>query len=99
MANGDSNILAALAHIPIERRPDPLDLIRCISEPDLIGALGLGARTWDRMKAVGDVPDATQLSERRFGYRLTDVCDWLTARKKTPHRQPAAPRAEHKGAG
>lgn len=87
----DNDILAAIASLPTDRRPDPLDLIRCVSDRQLHEALGVSNRTGDRMKAIGDWPDATQLSERRVGYRLTDICAWLDKRRKPSGESQTAP--------
>lgn len=82
MEQTDSTILAALAHLPTERRPDPLDLIRCVSRRDLIAALGIGKRTFERLEAVGDIPVLTQLSPNRTAFRLVEVARWLDKRCK-----------------
>jgi predicted DNA-binding transcriptional regulator AlpA len=34
------------------------------------------------MKQRGDVPPKTQLSERRVGYRVCDVEEWLDKRRR-----------------
>jgi predicted DNA-binding transcriptional regulator AlpA len=55
--------------------------IRVLSEPETAQALGLSQRTFDRLKAVGDVPAKTRLSEGRVGYRVCDIAAWLDARR------------------
>jgi len=59
-----------------------LDSIRVLSEPELIRVLNLSERTFDRMKQRGDVPPKTQLSERRVGYRVCDIKEWLDSRRE-----------------
>ena len=61
---------------------DDLDSIRVLSEPKTIQAVGVSDRTWDRLKAIGDVPPKTRLSEGRIGYRVSDIRAWLDARRE-----------------
>jgi predicted DNA-binding transcriptional regulator AlpA len=49
------------------------DLVRVLSEPEAVAALGLSRRTWDRLKSLGDIPTKTRLSEGRIGYRVVDI--------------------------
>ena len=65
------------------RRHTAPDLVRVLSEPEAVEALGLSRRTWDRLKALGDVPAKTRLSEGRIGYRVSDIAAWLDARRDT----------------
>jgi predicted DNA-binding transcriptional regulator AlpA len=58
-----------------------LNAIRILSETELRQMLGISERTFDRMRYRGDVPPKTQISERRVGYRLRDVEQWLDRRK------------------
>jgi predicted DNA-binding transcriptional regulator AlpA len=62
---------------------DSLDLIRVLSEPETIRAVGLSDRTWDRLKSIGDTPPKTRLSEGRIGYRVSDIKTWLDNRRET----------------
>jgi predicted DNA-binding transcriptional regulator AlpA len=63
---------------------DPLTLIRCVGRRELIDLLAeLGEKTLDRLEQVGQGPPKTQLSDRRVGYRVTDVAAWLDARRRT----------------
>jgi predicted DNA-binding transcriptional regulator AlpA len=57
------------------------DLVRVVDEPTAIMLTGVSPRTWDRMRARGETPPITKLSERRIGYRLIDLKDWLDARR------------------
>jgi predicted DNA-binding transcriptional regulator AlpA len=65
---------------------DSLDSVRVLSEPELRDVLNLSERIWDRMKRGGDAPPRTQLSERRVGYRVCDVKEWLDARRQNGGR-------------
>jgi predicted DNA-binding transcriptional regulator AlpA len=60
---------------------NPFDSVRVISRPDTIRLTGLAPRTFDRIEAKGEGPPKTQLSERRIGYRLIDIKEWLDARR------------------
>jgi predicted DNA-binding transcriptional regulator AlpA len=66
------------------RRRTAPDLVRVLSEPEALEALGLSRRTWDRLKSLGDVPAKTRLSEGRVGYRVCDLAAWLDARREQP---------------
>jgi predicted DNA-binding transcriptional regulator AlpA len=59
-----------------------LDSIRVLSEPETIRALGVSDRTFDRLKAIGDVPQKTRLSQGRVGYRVCDIKEWLDGRRE-----------------
>jgi predicted DNA-binding transcriptional regulator AlpA len=67
---------------------DGLDSVRVLDEPTAIKLAGVSPRTWDRMRARGETPPITQISERRIGYRLIDLRAWLDARRVGA--QPAA---------
>jgi predicted DNA-binding transcriptional regulator AlpA len=58
-----------------------LDLVRVVDEPTALSLIGLSVDTWDRLKAKGETPPATRLSARRIGYRVTDLKEWLDARR------------------
>ena len=58
-----------------------LDLVRVVNEPTAIKLTGVSPRTWDRMRARGETPPITKISERRIGYRLVDLKIWLDARR------------------
>ena len=60
------------------------DTIRVLSEPETRQAVGLSDRTWERLKAAGDTPPKTRLSEGRIGYRVIDIEKWLDARREGP---------------
>ena len=61
-----------------------LDSIRVVDEPTAIMLTGLSPRTWDRLRARGETPPVTKLSERRIGYRVADINAWLDARREKP---------------
>jgi predicted DNA-binding transcriptional regulator AlpA len=80
----------SLEHAPARQRrrgtdpaghPDSLDSVRVLDEPTAIELAGVSPRTWDRMRARGETPPITKLSERRIGYRLVDLKAWLDARR------------------
>jgi predicted DNA-binding transcriptional regulator AlpA len=60
---------------------DAFDLVRVVDEQTAIMLTGVSPRTWDRMRARGEAPPATKLSERRIGYRISDLKEWLDARR------------------
>jgi predicted DNA-binding transcriptional regulator AlpA len=70
------------------RRQTAPDLVRVLSEPEAVEALGLSRRTWDRLKSLGDVPAKTRLSEGRIGYRVCDLAAWLDVRKRGKENEP-----------
>jgi predicted DNA-binding transcriptional regulator AlpA len=62
---------------------DTLDSVRVVDEATAIMLTGVSPRTWDRLRARGDTPPITKLSERRIGYRIVDLKAWLDARRVT----------------
>jgi predicted DNA-binding transcriptional regulator AlpA len=60
---------------------DVFESVRVIDEPTAIELAGVSARTWDRLRARGDLPPITRISEKRIGYRLVDLKAWLDARR------------------
>jgi predicted DNA-binding transcriptional regulator AlpA len=65
-----------------EKKVSEFDSIRVVDEPTALQLLGLSPRTWDRLRAAGDLPVKTQLSPRRVGYRVADLKAWLDARRE-----------------
>jgi predicted DNA-binding transcriptional regulator AlpA len=59
-----------------------LDSVRVLNRHETFKAIGVDERTFDRIEAAGYGPPKTQLSARRIGYRLTDVQQWLDARRR-----------------
>jgi predicted DNA-binding transcriptional regulator AlpA len=57
--------------------------VRVVDEPTAIKIVGVSPRTWDRMRQRGEAPPLTRLSERRIGYRVADLKEWLDARRVT----------------
>jgi predicted DNA-binding transcriptional regulator AlpA len=64
--------------------PNDLDLVRVVNERTAIELMGVSPRTWDRMRARGETPPITKISERRIGYRIIDIQAWLDARRVEP---------------
>jgi predicted DNA-binding transcriptional regulator AlpA len=62
---------------------DNLDSIRVLTRLETVEALGLSDRTFDRLEAVGDVPQKTRLSTGRVGYRVADIKAWLDRRRES----------------
>jgi predicted DNA-binding transcriptional regulator AlpA len=60
-----------------------LDAVKVVDEKTAAELVGVSLRTWDRMRARGETPPFTKLSERRIGYRLIDLKQWLDARRVT----------------
>ena len=60
---------------------DDFDCVRVVDEPTAILLTGVSPRTWDRLRARGDIPPITKLSDKRIGYRLIDLKAWLDARR------------------
>jgi hypothetical protein len=63
---------------------DVLDSVRVVGKADAIKLTNVSPRTWDRMEAAGETPPKTRISERRIGYRISDLRVWLDARRITP---------------
>ena len=61
---------------------DILDLYQVIGRAEGARLCGLSMDTWHRMEARGETPPITRLSERRVGYRLQDLREWLDARRE-----------------
>jgi predicted DNA-binding transcriptional regulator AlpA len=60
---------------------DPFESVRVVDEHTAANLAGVSLRTWDRLRARGDVPPITQISPNRIGYRLVDLRAWLDARR------------------
>ena len=69
-----------------ETMTDGLNAIRVLTETELCRALGISNKTFERMRYRGDVPPKTQLSDRRVGYRVVDVEEWLNHRREGESR-------------
>jgi predicted DNA-binding transcriptional regulator AlpA len=57
------------------------DDLRVVPLPLAIKIVGISGRTWERMEARGETPPKTQLSPHRIGYRVSDLKEWLDARR------------------
>jgi hypothetical protein len=60
---------------------DMYEDLRVVDEPTAIMIVGVCPRTWDTLRRRGEAPPMTKLSERRRGYRLRDLREWLDARR------------------
>jgi predicted DNA-binding transcriptional regulator AlpA len=60
---------------------DEFESVRVVDELTASKLAGLSPRTWDRLRARGETPPITRISERRIGYRLIDLKAWLDARR------------------
>lgn len=58
---------------------DPARL-HVINVTELASLSGLSIATLRRKIAQGSAPPVVRLSERRIGFRMSDVADWLAAR-------------------
>jgi predicted DNA-binding transcriptional regulator AlpA len=56
---------------------------RVLNRSETIRLVGLSDRTWDRLEAAGDTPPRTRISQRRIGYRVSDIREWLDRRRET----------------
>jgi predicted DNA-binding transcriptional regulator AlpA len=60
---------------------DAFESVRVVDEQTAARLSGVSPRTWDRLRARGETPPITRISERRIGYRLVDLKAWLDARR------------------
>jgi predicted DNA-binding transcriptional regulator AlpA len=60
---------------------DSLEALRVVDRKTAIELAGVSVRTWDRLTAAGEGPPVTKISDRRIGYRLSDLEAWLNARR------------------
>jgi predicted DNA-binding transcriptional regulator AlpA len=63
---------------------DVFENARVVDEPTAVRLVGVSPRTWDRMRSRGETPPITRISERRIGYRLSDIKTWLDSRRVDP---------------
>jgi predicted DNA-binding transcriptional regulator AlpA len=56
--------------------------LQVVKDPQMPDLLGVSDRTWERMKERGDHPPKIQISERRIGYRVGDIGEWLDAKRR-----------------
>ncbi len=61
---------------------DGLESVRVLDKRTVLQIVGLSEDTFDRLEQRGEAPPITRLSERRKGYRLVDVKEWLDARRQ-----------------
>lgn len=67
--------MSSLAHLPLE-----LARRRVLGTKDAAAFIGVSVPTFRRMKDRKVIPSPIQLSERRLGWRIGDLADWLDAR-------------------
>ncbi len=72
---------------------DPFESVRVIDEVTAAQLAGVSPRTWDRMRYRGETPPITRISERRIGYRLSDLREWLDARRVPQNSSETNPAA------
>jgi predicted DNA-binding transcriptional regulator AlpA len=53
-----------------------------VDQSTAIMLIGVSPRTWDRMRARGEIPPITRLSTGRIGFRVADIQAWLDARRE-----------------
>lgn len=51
-----------------------------LSEPEASRALGMSPTQLRRLRLAGKGPRAIRISDRRIGYRLCDLQEWVSAR-------------------
>ena len=63
--------------------PDLEDSLRVISRVEAQRLSSVSPDTWLRLEKRGETPPLTRLSDRRVGYRLADLRQWLDARRES----------------
>lgn len=61
---------------------DEFESVRVVNQPTAIRLLNLSEKTWERMRLQGKTPPATRISDRRIGYRISDLQRWLDSRRE-----------------
>jgi hypothetical protein len=75
-----SNLLHGVAILrPLELPPD-IARQRVVDEKAAAQFCGVSPITMERMRKSECGPRFVRLSERRLGYRVGDLCDWLESR-------------------
>jgi predicted DNA-binding transcriptional regulator AlpA len=57
-------------------------LVKVLTRRETVKALSLSERSFKRLEAKGDIPPKTRLSDRRVGFRVSDIVAWLDARRE-----------------
>jgi predicted DNA-binding transcriptional regulator AlpA len=60
-----------------------------LSKQQLCDALGISRNNFDSIEARGEAPPRVQLSERRYGYAVGSVREWIAKRTEQPAAQAA----------
>jgi predicted DNA-binding transcriptional regulator AlpA len=83
-----SNLLSSTAVFgPVELPPE-IARQRVVDEKTAAEFIGLSAVTLERLRKLGTAPRHVRLSERRLGYRISDLLSWVDQR--AGETQPAA---------
>lgn len=83
LANGGTVAFAGTRDLPPE-----LAGARILSEREAAAFVGLSVATMERKRTLGRGPRFVRLSERRLGYRVNDLVEWLAERASASH-EPA----------
>lgn len=71
---------AETTHLATVELPAELTKYRVLPPRQAAQVLGISEATLERLRASNKAPRAVLLSERRIGYRLSDIESWLEAR-------------------
>ena len=69
---------------------EELNPVRVVDQPTALQLVGLSLSTWERMRRRGETPPITQISDRRIGYRISDL-EKVARRAPRHHRLKAKP--------
>jgi predicted DNA-binding transcriptional regulator AlpA len=58
------------------------ELVRVLNRRETIKTIGVSESTWERLESEGDTPVKTRISQGRIGYRVSDIKQWLDARRE-----------------
>ena len=83
-----TNSTHSLTTAPIGNNSVPGTGDRIVSEREVASWLGVGATTLWRWRTRGHGPAFVRLSERRIGYRTSEIQRWLTSREQQPGTDP-----------
>lgn len=78
-------------HKPITNRPEdftPGDPDAILMEAEAARWLRLSVRSLQRMRLAGGGPEYLQLGERRLGYRMGALRDWIASRTRASTSAP-----------
>jgi predicted DNA-binding transcriptional regulator AlpA len=75
-----SNLPIGTASFGLAGLPPEIGRHRVVCERAAAEFCGVAAITLERMRKSGTGPPYVRLSERRLGYRMGDLCNWLESR-------------------